>query len=92
LLDETQGLDGRWVRIDPVRRLEISAGEGIRLITSGELRWTAGFLPVTITVERLVLMLRPIVAGTAAASRLLFRPVLEEIDLRNVPALFDRGS
>ena len=91
MLDEAQGLDGRWVRIDPVRRLEISAGEGIRLITSGELRWTAGFLPLTITVERLVLMLRPIVVGTAAASRLLFRPVLEEIDLRNVPALLDRG-
>jgi hypothetical protein len=91
LLDEAQGLDGRWVRIDPVRRLEISAGEGIRLITSGALRWTAGFLPVTITVERLVLMLRPIVAGAGATSRLLFRPVLEDADLRNVPALLDRG-
>ncbi len=91
LLDEAHGLDGRWVRIDPVRRLEVRAGEGVRLITSGELRWTAGFLPLTITVERLVLMLRPIVVGTAAASRLLFRPVLEEIDLRNVPALLDRG-
>jgi len=91
LLDEAQGLDGRWVRIDPVRRLEVRVGEGIRLITSGELRWTAGFLPVAITVERLVLMLRPIVAGVGAASRLLFRPVLEEADLRNVPALLDRG-
>jgi len=91
LLDDAQGLDGRWVRIHPVQYLEISAGEGIRLITSGELRWTAGFLPVAITVERLVLMLRPIVAGVGAASRLLFRPVLEEADLRNVPALLDRG-
>ena len=91
MLDEAEGLDGSWVRIHPVQHLQISAGEGIRLITSGELRWIAGFLPVTITVERLVLMLRPIVAGVGAASRLLFRPVLEEADLRNVPALLDRG-
>ena len=55
------------------------------------MRWVIGFLPVTITVERLVLMLRPFVAGAGAASRLLFRPVLEEADLRTVPALFDRG-
>ena len=91
VLDEAQGLDGRWVRVHPVQRLEIRAGEGIRLITSGEVRWTAGFLPVTLTVERLVLMLRPIVVGIGAASRLLFRPEIEEADLRNVPALLDRG-
>ena len=91
VLDEAQGLDGRWVRIQPVQHLEIRAAEGIRLITTGELRWTVGFLPVTITVERLVLMLRPIVTGAGAASRLLFRPVLEEADLRHLPALLDRG-
>jgi hypothetical protein len=91
LLDETQGLDGRWVRIHPVQQLEISAGNGIRLITSGKLRWTVGFLPVTITIERLALLLRPIVTGTGAASRLLFRPVLEEADFRHLPALLDRG-
>jgi hypothetical protein len=91
LLDEAQDLGGRWVRIHPVQHLEISVAEGVRLITSGQLRWTVGFLPVTITVERLVVMLRPIVVGTGAASRLLFRPVLEEADLRNVPAMLDRG-
>ena len=91
MLDEAQGLDGRWVRIDPVHRLEIRAGDGIRLITSGEIRWTVGFVPITITVERLVLMLRPIVVGAGWASRVLFRPVIEEADLRNVPAFLDRG-
>ena len=91
VLDEAQGLGGRWVRIHPVQHFEISAAAGIRLITSGKLRWMVGFLPVTIGVQRLVLMLTPIVVGTGAASRLLFRPVLEEADVRNVPALFDRG-
>jgi hypothetical protein len=91
LLDEPEGLDGRWVTIHPVQHLELRPAEGIRLVTSGELRWVVGFLPVTVTVARLVLMLRPLVVGTGAASRLLFRPELEETDLRNVPALLDRG-
>src|SRR5689334_13841108 len=90
-LDEAQRFRGRHVRIDPVRHLEMRTDGGIRLITSGELRWIVGFVPVTIAVERLVLVLTPIVVGTGAASRVLFRPVIEEADLRSVPALVDRG-
>ena len=89
VLDEAERLDGRWIRIQPVQRLEV-VGDGLRLITAGELRWIVGFLRVTVTVERLVLLLRPLVVGTGAESRLLFRPVLEEADLRNLPALLDR--
>jgi len=37
LLDEAQGLEGRWIRIDPVRAFQFSLGEGIRLATSGAL-------------------------------------------------------
>lgn len=91
LLDEAQRFRGRRVRIDPVQHLEMRADGGIRLITSGELRWIFGVLPVTVAVERLVLVLTPIVVGTGVASRLLFRPVIEEADLRHVPALLDRG-
>jgi hypothetical protein len=36
-------------------------------------------------------MLRPVVVGTGATGRVLFRPVIEAADLRNVPALLDRG-
>ena len=90
-LDEAQGLDGSCVTIDPVRELQIGADESIRLITGGELRWMVGFLRVTTTVERLVLVIRPTVVGTGASSRLLFRPMIEEADLRYLPALLDRG-
>jgi len=91
VLDEARGLDGSCVTIDPVRELQIGADESIRLITGGALRWIIGFLRVTITVERLVLVVRPTVVGTGASSRLLFRPMIEEADLRNVPALLERG-
>jgi hypothetical protein len=91
ILDATGGsLGDRWVTIDPVRHLELRSGDGIRLLTSGALRWTVGFVPVTVTIARLVLMLRPLVVGSGGASRLVFRPVIEEADLRHVPALLDR--
>ena len=91
VLDEAQGLDGSCVTIDPVRDLQIGADESIRLITGGELRWMVGFLRVTTPVERLVLVIRPTVVGTGASSRLLFRPMIEEADLRYLPPLLDRG-
>lgn len=91
LLDEAQGLDGRWIRIDPARDLQFSVDEGVRLVTSGALRWTLGPFPVTLTVQDLALMLRPVVVGTGAAGRVLFRPVIEWADLQNAPDLLDRG-
>src|SRR5262245_41237367 len=91
LLDEAQGLDGRWIRIDPVRALQFSIDEGIRIATSGALRWSLGFVPLTITVQSLTLMLRPIVVGTGTAGRVLFRPEIERADLQNVPDLLNRG-
>jgi hypothetical protein len=91
LLDGAHGLDGRWMRIDPAHNLRFSVDEGIRLVTSGTLRWSLGPFPVTVTVRSLTLMLRPVVVGTGATGRVLFRPVIEAADLRNVPALLDRG-
>jgi hypothetical protein len=89
LLDEAP--DGSWIRIDPARGLRFSVDEGIRIVTSGALRWRLGPFPVTLTVQSLVLLLRPMVVGTGMAGRLLFRPVIEDADLQNVPDLLDRG-
>jgi len=91
LLDEAHGLAGRWMRIDPARDLQFSVDEGIRVVTSGVLRWSLGPLPVMLTVRSLALILRPVVVGTGAAGRVLFRPLIEAADLQNVPGLFDRG-
>lgn len=91
LLDEAQGLDGRWITIDPVRELRFCVDQGIRLATSGALRWRLGPFPMTLTVHSLTLMLRPLVVGTGTAGRGLFRPVIEQADLHNVPALLDRS-
>ena len=91
LFDEARGLDGRWIRIDPARDLQFSVDEGIRIVTSGALRWSLGPLPVTLTVRSLALLLRPVVVGTGASGRVLFRPVIEAADLQSVPGLLDRA-
>jgi hypothetical protein len=89
-LDDDKGVRGRSITIHPVRHLDVVGG-GIRLITAGQLRWVVGFLPITVTVERLVLALRPVVVGSGVTSRLLFRPVIEDADVKNVPALLDQA-
>ena len=91
LLDEDDGRRGRWIRIDRARHLELGPDETIRLVTSGRLRWSLGPVPITLTVQRLVVLLRPIVVGTGASSRVLFRPVIETADLQRIPAFLDRS-
>ena len=91
LLDEDDGLQGRWIRIDRARHLALGPDETIRLVTSGRLRWPLGPVPLTLTVQHLVVLLRPVVVGAGASSRVLFRPVIETADLRRVPSFLDRS-
>jgi hypothetical protein len=45
---------------------------------------------MTLTANRLAVMLRPVIVGAGGASRLLFRPTLESADLQYVPDVVDR--
>jgi len=91
LLDDDRGMDGRWVSIDRAQTLDLIPGEGIRLATSGELRWPLKFAPVTLRIVDFQILVRPIVMGQGPATRLLFRPMIERMDLANVPGFVDRG-
>jgi len=91
LLDDELGRDGRWVAIGRAERLELIPGEGVRLATSGELRWPLKIAPVTLTLNELQLVVRPIVVGEGPSTRLLFRPQIEHIDLERLPSFVDRG-
>jgi hypothetical protein len=91
LLDDDRGMEGRWVTIGRAQRLELIPGEGIRLATSGELRWPFKMVPVALRLAALQLLVRPIVVGQGPATRVLFRPVIERIDVEKVPDFVDRG-
>jgi len=91
LFDDAQGLEGRWVTIERARRVEIVPGLGVRLTTSGELRWPFKVIPVALRLAFLQLLVRPVVAGVGPTTRVLFRPLIEDADLRRVPDFVDQG-
>ena len=90
LLDE-QGDAGRWLQIEPARQVDFIAGQGLRLLTSGQIQWLAAGLPINLTLSSVQLMLRPEIVADPHGGRLVFRPSLEELDLKNVPGFLDRG-
>jgi hypothetical protein len=92
LLDDERGMDGRWVKIGPADRFELLPGEGVRLATSGELRWPVKIAPLmTVTLNDLQVLVRPIVLGEGPSTRVLFRPRIERMDLQRLPSFIDRG-
>jgi hypothetical protein len=93
LLDDpgTEPEKGRWVAIDPARTVDFVAGEGLRLVTGGRIRWITAGVPVEATLHSATILLRPIIAPDKHGGRLVFRPSLEDADLKNVPSLLDRG-
>ncbi len=91
---EADGLpnrDGRSIRIDPAQSIDFVAGEGLRLVTGGKIRWIAAGVPFEATLLSVQLMLRPQIVPDKHGGRLVFRPQLEAADLKNVPAFIDRG-
>jgi hypothetical protein len=90
LLDEGDST-GRWVTIDATHHVDFVAGQGLRLITSGKIRWSTGGVPFEATLHSAQVMLRPQIVQEKHGGRLVFRPSLEAADVKNVPALLDRG-
>jgi hypothetical protein len=83
--------DGRWIRLEPAHHVDFVAGEGLRLGTSGKIRWIAAGVPLEATLQSATVMLRPMVVEDPSGGRLVFRPELEAADLKNVPGWLDRG-
>jgi hypothetical protein len=85
------GKDGRWVQIDPTRTVDFVEDRGLRLVTSGRIRWITAGVPIEVGLHSAEIILRPEIEGEGDQERLVFRPELASADLKNVPALFDRG-
>jgi hypothetical protein len=90
LLDE-QGEKGRWIQLEPARKVDFIADRGLRVETSGQIQWLAAGLPITLTLTTIQLLLSPEVVADPAGGRLVFHPALEDLDLKNVPGFLDRG-
>jgi hypothetical protein len=91
LIDEQQGDRGRWVQLEPAGQVDFIEGQGLRLQTSGTIQWQAAGLPIALTLTSVQLMVRPEVVSEPSGARLVFRPAVEELDLKNVPGFVDRS-
>jgi hypothetical protein len=91
LIDEQQGDRGRWIQLEAASQVDFIAGQGLRVQTSGQIQWQAAGLPIALTLNSVQLMVRPEVVTEPPGARLVFRPSLEELDLKNVPGFLDRS-
>jgi hypothetical protein len=89
LLDEAD--KERWIRIERASHVDLVPGTGLRVATSGELHWRAAGLPIGISFHSARLMIEPLVVEDDHGGRLVFRPSLEALDLKNVPSFLDGG-
>jgi hypothetical protein len=83
--------DQRWIRIDPARNVDLVPGEGLRIDVGGQLAWTVAGVAVQLTIHSAQLLLAPQVVDRGGDGRLVFRPSLEKMDLKNVPGVIDSG-
>ncbi|MES1204586.1 MAG: hypothetical protein ABUS79_01490 [Pseudomonadota bacterium] len=93
-IDEDGSGDGgadRWIRIDPARQVAFVPDEGLRVEVGGQLRWKTAGMPVLLTINSAQLMVRPVIESAEEGERLVFRPSLERMDLKNVPEFVDSG-
>src|SRR5688572_9629966 len=82
VLDEAG--DDRWIRIESAHHVDFVANEGLRVAVSGQIHWKVAGVPVPLTIHSAQLMLRPSIVDDSAGARLVFRPSLEKMDLKNV--------
>jgi hypothetical protein len=82
----------RWIQIERANHIDFVAGRGLRVASNGEVRWQAAGVPITFTFLSAQLMLQPLVVEDDHGGRLVFRPSLEDLDLKNVPSFLDSGA
>jgi hypothetical protein len=66
-------------------RTELVPGVGVRLRGTAHLTWDVAGVAIPLTVQAWQLLLVPVTGGTALA----FEPIVEELDLKLVPAFLD---
>jgi hypothetical protein len=69
--------------------VELVAGAGLRIRGAAKLTWDVAGLPIPVTIRRWQIMLVPSIVVQSDAHVLAFDPVLEALDLENVPAFVD---
>jgi hypothetical protein len=91
VLIDDPGEKSRWIQIDEATEVDFIADEGLRILSRGRIQWAAAGVPIAVTLTSIQLMIRPEVVSDAHGGRLVFRPSVEDLDLKNVPGFIDRS-
>ena len=79
----------RFFTIDRPDLLEFVAGTGVRIRTSARLQWTLAGITIPVTVNSATFLLEPWLSPPPHPGRLNFRLRLEQMELKNIPAVVD---
>ncbi len=84
-------IDGRRGRYVTLGRPEVAlvAGRGLRLRGDARITWDVAGMAIPVTLQAWQLLLVPRIVSRARSRVLSFEPVVEELDLKLVPAFLD---
>src|SRR5438128_9187804 len=77
----------KWIQINRPHRVELRPQEGIAIHTTALLQWSVAGLEVPVTIQSVVVLLRPVPSD--AGDRLNVLVTLDSMDLKNIPNLVD---
>lgn len=90
---DAQGAEAgqRWMRIEPPHHVDFVPAVGLRVRTTATLQWTAVGLAVPATLNEVTLLVRPVVTSGERGPKLVFRPEIEQADVKFLPAFVDEA-
>jgi hypothetical protein len=80
---------GRGITLGRPKRLDLVAGQGLRIRGDANITWDVAGVPIPVTLQAWQMLLVPRIATRGRARVLAFEPVVEDLDLRLVPAFLD---
>lgn len=81
----------RWIEVERPEHVGFVEGVGLRVATSARAQWTVAGLPVGFLIRYVQLLIRPEIVESELGGKLVFRVVVEDADLKNVPSAIDQG-
>jgi hypothetical protein len=86
--DEEPG--DRWLRIEKAHHVDFVVSEGLRVHTTALVQWRAAGMRLRGNLQSVELLVRPLVESDERGGKLVFRPAVEKLDLKHIPAFVDR--